>query len=382
MLLCAVLSISSVAVVSPMSAIAARHIPKLSVQQQVLHVPSISAEAACLVDVDTGRVLYEFHGDRKMRIASLTKIITGWVAVRSGKLQQIVTVSHNASRQEGSSIYLVQGERQTLLALTYGMMMRSGNDAATAIAEFLGGSVSKFAQVMNHDVQSLGLVHSHFVNPHGLDDPMHYSTAHDMAIVTATALKNPMFHQIVQTKYYSIPWASQPWDRKMKNKNKMLWMMKNADGVKTGYTKKAGRCLASSATWHGHQVALVVLRDPSDWIDSANLLTYGLTAYDRSDLVTTIKVAVSAPVRFGEMRTVPLKVQGQVIYPLLSSEKALVQVVPFAIKKLSAPIQVGQTAGKVKFMLAGRILGQVDLVTSSSVKGKGWLGRLREMFFS
>ncbi len=379
-LCCAV--ISSVSVVSPMSVMAAHHIPKLSVQQHVTHVPAVSAEAACLVDVTTGRVLYELHGDRKMRIASLTKIITGWIAVRSGKLQQMVTVSHHAARQEGSSIYLAQGERQTLLALTYGMMMRSGNDAATAIAEFLGGSVPKFAQMMNHDVQSLGLVHSHFVNPHGLDDPMHYSTAHDMAIITATALKNHTFHQIVQTKYYSIPWTSQPWDRKMKNKNKLLWMMKNADGVKTGYTKKAGRCLASSATWQRHQVALIVLRDPSDWVDSANLLTYGLTAYDRSNLATAIPVSVSAPVRFGEVRSVSLHVRGQVIYPLLPSEKAMVRAVPVSVKKLSAPIQVGQPAGKVKYVLAGHVIGQADLVTASSVKGKGWFGRLREMFFS
>ena len=365
----------------PATAMAARHIPQLALQKKVLHVPGISAETACLIDVDTGRVLYELHGDRKMRIASLTKIITAWIAVRSGKLSQVVTVSPNATRQEGSSIYLAQGEKQTLLALTYGLMLRSGNDAATAIAEFLGGSVPKFAQMMNHDVQRLGLVHSHFMNPHGLDDPMHFSTAHDMAVITATALKNPVFHQIVKTKYYSIPWANQPWERKMKNKNKLLWMMTTADGVKTGYTKKAGRCLASSATMHGHQVALVVLRDPSDWVDSANLLTYGLTAFDRSNLVQSTPLHLSASVRFGTLKSVPLVMRGQVFYPLLASEKSLVSVTPLAVKKLSAPVKVGQNAGKVQFRFAGRVIGQADLVTVQAVQAKGWFGRLREMLF-
>ncbi|PWI56612.1 D-alanyl-D-alanine carboxypeptidase family protein [Sulfoacidibacillus thermotolerans] len=342
--------------------------------------PENSAEAACLIDVNTGRILYEKNAHKRMRIASLTKIITAWIAVRSGKLDQMVTVSANAVRQEGSSVYLAYGERQTLRNLTYAMMLRSGNDSAMAIAEFLGGSNDRFAKMMNIQVQKLGLHESHFMNPHGLDHKDHYSTAHDMAVITATALRNPVFKTIVKTKYYSIPWEGQKWDRKMKNKNKLLWMMPNADGVKTGFTKLSGRCLASSASSEGRQVAFIVLRDGNDWVDSQRLLTYGLTAFEVRDVVKLAPLHAVTKVQYGVEQTVPLQPMGHVNYVFGKNEDVHVKTRIVQLKRLSAPVKRGTIAGRVQYWFQGKEIGEVNLITTREVKPKGILGRIRDLF--
>ncbi len=353
---------------------------RIAVPQVLTREPSVTAEAACLIDVATGRILYAKQADKRMRIASLTKIITAWIAVRSGKLDRVVTVSAHAVRQEGSSVYLSAGEQQTLRNLLYAMMLRSGNDSAMAIAEFLGGNEQRFAAIMNQEVHKLGLTHSHFMNPHGLDHPEHYSTAHDMAIITAAALRIPLFRQIVGTKFYTIPWPNQKWDRKLRNKNKLLWMMTDADGVKTGYTRLSGRCLASSSTRAGRQVALIVLRDGNDWVDSARLLTYGLTAYERRNVVDLVHVRMRAPVRFGQQNTVPLKALGDVSYVFHRDETAAVEMKIVKLKVLSAPVRKGQAAGYVAYFLHGQKLGEARLATAEAVKAKGLLGRLRDLF--
>ncbi len=352
----------------------------ISVPQILTREPDVSAEAACLIDVSTGRILYAKQADKRMRIASLTKIITAWIAVRSGKLDKVVTVSGHAVRQEGSSVYLGAGEQQTLRNLVYAMMLRSGNDAAMAIAEFLGGDEQRFAAVMNEEVHRLGLTHSHFMNPHGLDHPEHYSTAHDMAVITAAALHNPLFRQIVSSKFFTIPWSNQKWDRKLRNKNKLLWMMAGADGVKTGYTKLSGRCLASSSTRAGRQVALVVLRDGNDWVDSARLLTYGLTAYERRNVIDLVHIRATAPVRFGQQTKVALRAEGDVSYVFHRDETAAIEAKIIKLKSLSAPVRKGQPAGIVEYDLHGQKLGQARLLTVEAVKAKGLWGRLRDLF--
>lgn len=341
----------------------------------------LSAEAVALIDVGSGRLLFEKNGDKKMRIASLTKVVTGYVAVRSGRLNQMVIVSHNAVRQEGSSVYLSEGERQSLRNLVYALMLRSGNDAATAIAEHLAGSSDKFAEQMNGVAHELKLSHSHFMNPHGLDHPSHYSSAHDMAVITAAALRDPIFRSVVATKYYTIPWPNQKWERKMKNKNKLLWRLPMADGVKTGYTKLAGRCLASSATRDGQQVAAVVLRAPDDWNDSVRLLQYGLTHYPRRDLSKVVPLSFQAGVRFGERKTVALKARDSVFYPLSADELPSVEMKVVRLRKLNAPVRMGDIAGAAEYTWRGQVLGRTSLVAAESVRAKGWLGRLQEFLF-
>ncbi|NQX58964.1 D-alanyl-D-alanine carboxypeptidase family protein [Paenibacillus qinlingensis] len=250
--------------------------------------PSIHTNAvgASLVDVESGRVLYSEKGDTPMRIASLTKIMTAIIAIEQGNLTSMVKVSKNAFGKEGSSIYLKLGEEMRLHDMLYGLMMRSGNDAATAIAEHIGGSVEGFVYLMNEKAKMLGMDHSHFTNPSGLDEGEgHRSSPNDMAKLTAYALKNSVFADIVSTKLKKVPNPNEAWDYSWLNKNKMLSMFEGADGVKTGYTKLAKRCLVSSATRNGQQLVVVTLNDGDDWADHAKLLQYGFNHFPLQTLV-------------------------------------------------------------------------------------------------
>jgi serine-type D-Ala-D-Ala carboxypeptidase (penicillin-binding protein 5/6) len=250
-------------------------------------VPAIqtSAQGAALIDVQSGRILYSHDGDKPMRIASLTKVMTAIVAIEHGKLSDIAKVSKNAFGKEGSSIYLKLGEEMSLHHLLYGMMLRSGNDAATAIAEHVGGSEEGFVYLMNEQAKLLGMKNTLFKNPHGLDADGHLSTANDMAKLTAYALKNPVFQDIVKTKLKKVPNPHEEWDYTWHNKNKLLSMYEGADGVKTGYTKSAGRCLITSATRNGQQLAVVTLNDRNDWVDHARLFNYGFEHFPAKEWV-------------------------------------------------------------------------------------------------
>ncbi|MFD0694883.1 D-alanyl-D-alanine carboxypeptidase family protein [Paenibacillus sp. GCM10027628] len=241
---------------------------------------STNATGASLIDVESGRILYSVKGDVPMRIASLTKIMTAIVAIENGKLNDMVKVSKNAFGKEGSSIYLKLGEEMRLHDMLYGLMLRSGNDAATAIAEHVGGSVEGFVYMMNEKAKMIGMDHSNFTNPSGLDEGEgHRASANDMAKLTAYALKNPIFQEIVSTKMKKVPNPNEKWDYTWFNKNKMLSIFEGSDGVKTGYTKLAKRCLVSSATRNGQQLAVVTLDDSTDWADHARLLQYGFKNY-------------------------------------------------------------------------------------------------------
>lgn len=247
--------------------------------------PSIHAQAAAVIDVTSGRLLYSLHGDEELPIASLTKIMTAIVAIEHGKLSDMVTVGKNAYGKEGSSLYLHLGEEMSLENMLYGLMLRSGNDAATAIAEHVGGSEEGFVYLMNEKARLLGLTHTQFQNPHGLDAEGHYSSANDLAKLTSYALKNPHFKEIVRTPSKTAPNPNDPWDYKWLNKNKMLRFYDGADGVKTGYTKTARRCLVSSATRNGQQIAVVTLNDGDDWNDHRKLLDYGFANFPLTTLI-------------------------------------------------------------------------------------------------
>ncbi|ULO09269.1 D-alanyl-D-alanine carboxypeptidase [Paenibacillus sp. 19GGS1-52] len=246
---------------------------------------STHARAAALIDVESGRILYSSRGDEPMLIASLTKIMTALVAIENGDLTSKVKVGKNAFAKEGSSLFLKMGEEMTLENMLYGLMLRSGNDAATAIAEHVGGSEEGFVYMMNAKAEELGLTHTHFANPHGLDAEGHYSTANDLAVLTAYALHNPVFKEIVKTPEKTADNPEEKWDYKWSNKNKMLRLYEGADGVKTGYTKKALRCLVSSATRNGQQLVVVTLNDGDDWNDHASLLNFGFNHYPLKRLI-------------------------------------------------------------------------------------------------
>lgn len=246
---------------------------------------STHAKAAALIDVESGRILYSSRGDERLPIASLTKIMTAIVAIENGDLNSKVKVGKNAFAKEGSSLFLRLGEEMTLEDMLYGLMLRSGNDAATAIAEHVGGSVEGFVYMMNAKAELLGLRNTHFENPHGLDAAGHYSSANDLAVLTAYALHNPVFKEIVKTQVKTADNPYEKWDYKWRNKNKMLYLYDGADGVKTGYTKIALRCLVSSATRNGQQLAAVTLNDGDDWNDHAALLDFGFSHFPLKPLI-------------------------------------------------------------------------------------------------
>ena len=247
---------------------------------------ALSAMRAILIDTASGKVLMEKDAYTKAPMASTTKIMTALIALELGNPDDIVIVSDNAAETEGSSMWLSSGEHIALRDLTYGLMLNSGNDAATAIAEHIAGDVSGFAVLMNKRATEIGAKDTNFTNPHGLDDENHYTTAYDLALITRTALQNTEFAQIVATKSKSVSWEGKEWGRTLQNHNKMLTMYDGADGVKTGFTKRTGRCLVSSATRGSMQLIAVTLNAPDDWTDHTSMLNFGFTNYSNKSVIT------------------------------------------------------------------------------------------------
>lgn len=312
--------------------------------------PGTHAQAAALIDVTSGRLIYSAKGDKPLRIASLTKIMTAIVAIEYGRLNDTVTVSSRAAGKEGSSLYLKAGEKIKLSDLLYGLMLRSGNDAATAIAEHVGGSLPGFVYLMNRKAEELGLAHSHFANPHGLDEEGHYSSANDLAVLTAYAMHNETFRAIVRTKVKTAPNPYESWDYKWVNKNKMLNMYEGADGVKTGYTKLALRCLVSSATRGGQQLVAVTLNDGNDWADHRRLLDYGFANYPLQ-----LVVGKGEPVA-GQ----PFAPVADFRYPFASGERDKLRIKLAPLPSTSVDYRFGYR-GKLEFRLDDRAIGAVGL---------------------
>lgn len=233
-----------------------------------IHSFSYSAKAICLYDATAGTMIYGYREGVRMLPASITKIVTAVTALELGNPQDIVTVDPNAAGTEGSSLYLRAGERISLENLIYGMMLHSGNDAANAVAYHFG--YQAFVAQMNETAKKAYAADSHFENPSGLDGEDHLVTALDMAKITAYAMNNPVFSKIVATKNKTIV-SEDGYPRYLKNHNKLLWMYENTLGVKTGYTKKAGRTLVSCASDGKRKLICVTLNDADDWNDHIQL---------------------------------------------------------------------------------------------------------------
>lgn len=328
-----------------------------------------SARAAVIMDVASGRVLYSKNMDEKLAMASTTKIMTTLVAVESGKLKETVTVSRKASITEGSSIYLRQGERHTVNDLLYAIMLRSGNDAAVAVAEHVGGSIEGFAALMNKKASEIGAVNTHFDNPHGLDSVTHYTTARDLALITAYALRNPVFAEIVSSKKKTIEGPpNEGWDRIMVNKNKMLWQFEGGNGVKTGFTKKAGRCLVSSATRNGMQLVCVVLNCGPMWEDSSALLEYGFVNYSNEMVVNKNNIFKVVEVRNGKEKFVAVKPKEDYYIALKAGEETNINLQPKDMIIAQAPLRKGDGAGKLEVYLDNKLLSTIELEYTESVE--------------
>jgi D-alanyl-D-alanine carboxypeptidase len=318
-----------------------------------------SATSAILVDADSKRVLYEQNADRKMLIASTTKIMTALVALRNGNLSDEVTVSKNAAHTEGSSMYLKAGETLTLETLLYGLMLCSGNDAAVAIAEHIGGSVDQFARMMNETAQALEMTSSSFANPNGLDHELHYSTARDMAKLACAAMENEMLVRIVSTKQITID------GRSMSNHNKLLSYQEGCLGLKTGYTKAAGRTLVSCAEKDGQHLVAVTLQDGNDWADHQALYDYGFSAYPLKYAAVIGRPIEYYPVVGGERSQVSLVAAESFAWPVAANEKLKMTVE--VKQELCAPLIAGTIVGEAVFSLDGCEVGRVRLLCGETV---------------
>ncbi|MFC3803120.1 D-alanyl-D-alanine carboxypeptidase family protein [Cohnella sp. GCM10012308] len=313
--------------------------------------PSTHAKAAALIDVASGRLLYSSHGDESMLIASTTKIMTAIIAIELSDLDGIVTVSNRAAGKEGSSIYLKAGEKMKLKDMLYGLMLRSGNDAATAIAEHVGGSLDGFVYLMNAKAEEIGMTHSHFANPSGLDQKGHFASANDMAKLAAYALHSPAFREIVGTKVKTAPNPGEKWGYRWVNKNKMLNLYEGADGVKTGYTKQALRTLVSSATRDGRQLAAVTLNDGDDWNDHAKLLDYGFAAYRMEQVIA----------KGAAVKDYPFIAASTLCYPFAEGERSAVEIRLDLYGPETTDYKLGYR-GRLSYRLKDEPIGAVELL--------------------
>lgn len=331
--------------------------------------PEIVGQAGLVMDVLTGKVLYEKNAHSPFEPASTTKIMTAILALEKGNLSDIVVTSEEPLRVDGSRIYLEEGEKLTLEQMLYGMMLNSGNDAAVAIAEHIGGDIESFVKMMNAKAREIGAYHTTFVNPSGLPDEGHLTTAYDLALISRYALLNlPKFRKIVSTKTLEIPWQAEEWDRQLINLNKLLWNYEGADGVKTGYTSTAGRTLVASATRDGWQLISVVLKsDANIWSDSMALLDYGFENFEIKNLVGKNSDVAEEDVKYGD----PVK---------LVTKDGLTSVVkkndlPISKKlvinqDIKAPVSKGEVLGQLIFYQGEEQLGSVNLIAANDVKRK------------
>lgn len=323
-------------------------------------VQAVSAQKAIVMDGITGRVLFEKHADEQSLIASTTKIMTALVVCEQCNVLDRMRIPKEAVGIEGSSMYLQEGEVLTLQELLYGLMLHSGNDAAVALAIYCGGTVEGFAELMNDKARQLGLQNTHFMNPNGLDCPGHYSTARDLAILAAYAMDNPIFARTVSTKTVTVG------NRSLHNHNKLLWQVEGADGVKTGYTKAAGRILVSSAVRQGRRLICVTIHDPNDWQDHSALLEDGFSRFTIRDIVKEGQVLGAAEVEGGQASSVQLLAAENFSFAMTEHEEATVALSGPGF--IYAPVSQGQAAGYAYICIEDEIVGKIPLVYGQTVE--------------
>ena len=343
---------------------------------------AISAQSAVVMEISSGQVLWEKNADVRLPMASTTKIMTALVALESTDICRKVKISPDAVGIEGSSIYLYAGEELTMEELLYAMLLSSANDAAAAIAIEVGGSIEGFADMMNQKAYELGLTDTHFDNPHGLDGESHYTTAEELAKITRRAMENELFREIVSTYKRVIPLDGDSGARLLINHNKLLRYYEGAIGVKTGFTKKSGRCLVSAAQSDGVEYICVTLNAPSDWNDHRTLLDYASSLYERQTLCSVGDYGYSLPLVNCD--------KGQI---RVSSSESVSVILPRGHGEIKTSVELpqmhygsisrGDAVGQVVFWLDGEQIGASPLVAeqgADEIKYKfslfEWIGSL------
>ncbi|MEO2074303.1 MAG: D-alanyl-D-alanine carboxypeptidase family protein [Bacillus sp. (in: firmicutes)] len=353
-----------------------------NIPQKVDASVSVSAASAVLIEQNTGRILFQKDAHTKRRIASITKIMTAILAIESGKMNQYVKVSDKATRAEGSSVYLKPGEKIKLNDLVYGLMLRSGNDTAVAIAEYVGGSVDGFAYLMNQKAREIGMYDTHFSNPHGLDDHEdHYSSAYDMAILMRYAMQNKTFKKISGTKVHRAPNPTEKWDRVWKNKNRLLSKYEYCTGGKTGYTKRAKRTLVTTATKGDMNLIAVTLNGPDDWNDHISMYENGFKGFDMAEVISKGKIDIEKTRAYKDK----LYVKKSIVYPATSEEMKLFSV-KYKLNKTGSAIKTKNkevVVGKASVYLDGKVVQETPIYYQNSIKKKkGLFDFIKEIFLT
>lgn len=334
---------------------------------------NITAKSAVVIEYETGKVIFAKNSEEKRAPASTTKIMTALVALdeMGEQLDILVPTSEKAATIGESSIWLVKGEILSLEDMLYGLLLNSGNDAAIAIAEKIGGSEEDFVHLMNAKAKSLGAKNTHFANPNGLPNKDHYTTAADLARITRCALNNPVFSSIVATKTKEVVWENHEWNRQLINTNKLLWYLDGANGVKTGYTEAAGHCLVSSVKRGDQQFIGVVLNSENIWEDSKNLLEYAFANYKKIDLYNKGQEVAEIKVNSGLENELKLITQNKVSVVVPKDNKQEIKK-KFLIKenKKVAPIKKGEVIGRMDILLDGKIISQENLIADRDVHYK------------
>ena len=357
----------------------ASDIPDTQASPALVSVPVVTTGAMALLDAESGMLLAAENADARLPMASTTKIMTALVVLDRLPLEHVITVSPDAVGIEGSSVYLFAGEQITVETLLYALLLSSANDAAAALAIETAGSLEGFAALMNEKAAALGLTNTHFCNPHGLHEDGHYTTARELALLTAHALQNEKFVGIVSAQKHSVKQNGTDAARLFFNHNRLLRTYKGAIGVKTGYTKKAGRCLVSAAGRDGLTLICVTLSCPDDWKAHTALLDFGFSSYVR---YTAPPKALSLPVVGGELGEVAL-LPLETLSLTLPRDHAEIECSVELPRFLFGGFEQGKKVGNLIYRLNGIEIGRIPLVTAAACAPEQPLGiwaRIKRIF--
>jgi D-alanyl-D-alanine carboxypeptidase (penicillin-binding protein 5/6) len=339
--------------------------------------PETGAAGAVLIEANTRMVLMAEEAHKKLPMASTTKIMTALLAIENCSLDEMVEVPAEAYGVEGSSMYLQKGEKLSMRDLLYGLMLVSGNDAAVTIAVHIGGSVEGFAAMMNQRAKELGALNTNFMTPNGLPDDNHFTTAYDLALIAAQAMQLDAFSQIVSSTYYRTTTGLVT--RTLKNKNKILWEYPGGCGVKTGYTKAAGKCLVFSAKKDGMTLIGVVL-DCSDMFNSAKeMLDYGFDNYELATVVQKGTVVARLSVDNGMKNALALVAKDDIIIPIKKGENITLTTRVECPSAVAAPVGQGTLIGRVYVLSETKTIASMELVASESVDSRNYAEWLKKL---
>ena len=339
-------------------------------------LPQMTASSAIVIEAKTGHVLYERDAEKLMYPASTTKMMTLITALESNDLDETVTVSSRASGAEGSTLWLDVGEQIPLGELLSGMILTSGNDAAIAVAEHVDGTMPEFAAHMTRRAHELGAVNTNFVNANGLPDENHYTTAHDLALMAAYGYTLDNFEDIVSAKDACYPWVHDSTTKTLRSENQMLWLYEGGNGVKTGYTDAAGRCLVSAANRNGVQLIAVVLDSLYIWNDSIALLDYGFSKVGNEAIVRADETVETLPIVSGRKKSMQVKTVDELIMPTFKDDESAYNLEYDLPTYLKAPVKKGDTVGRVHVLCDGKEVAQTEVVATADVEQKSFFKML------